>query len=386
MEENMQGVDLSVNFLGFQLKNPLIAAPGPYTRDYQSVARLVEAGIAAVITKTILLKPSANPRPCLYRGAGYFLNTERCSTLPLSQWLERELPLMAELKIPIIASIGMSRYEVAKLAKRVVSSGANALELAIFTPYDDPSPIVEAVKAVKDQVEVPVIVKLSCNVHDLVDFGLAVKEAGADAVSAIDAVKAGLAIDPKTGRPALLEQGFGRISGEAIKPLALYHVAQLVHYVGLPVIGIGGVFTAQDVVDMIYCGASAVGLCTALIVNGPDVIRVIIEELGRILRALGILSIEEIRGKALQTIDFPESVEERREYEKRVFQPAPIVADIDVDRCILCGSCKKICLYDAIRNVNNKYEVNKDKCEGCGLCVSLCPVNAIKFINRRGAV
>lgn len=380
----MRDIDLSVEFLGFRLRSPLVAAAGPPTKDYYSVARLANAGIGAAITKTILLKPSVNPRPCLYRGPGYFLNTERCSTIPLSQWLEQELPRMAELSIPIIASIGMTPEESAKLAGPVVKAGADMLELAIFTPYDDPSPMVEAVQMVKGEVDVPVIVKLSCNVHDLVEFGEAVKEAGADALSAIDAVKAGLGIDLQTGQPVLLEQGFGRISGEAIKSLALYHVAQLVHYVGLPVIGTGGVFSARDVIDMFYCGASAVGICTALIVNGPDIIRTIIQQLQEMLRTLGISSLQDIQGKTLERIDFPHDLEERREYEKRVWDERPIVARIDHERCTACGCCEKACLYHAIDALEGRFVVSVEKCQGCGLCISLCPAGAIEFVDRRG--
>lgn len=380
----MRDVDLGIEFLGFKLRSPLIAAAGPPTKDYLSVRKLVQVGIGAVITKTILLEPSVNPRPCLYRGPGYFLNTERCSTIPLSQWLEWELPRMKELPVPIIASIGMTPEEVAELAGPVVKAGADMVELAIFTPYDDPSPMVEAVKTVKREVNVPVIVKLSCNVHDLVEFGEAVKEAGASALSAIDALKAGLSVDPQTGQPALLEQGFGRISGEAIKALALYHVAQLAHYVGLPVIGTGGVFSARDVIDMFYCGASAVGICTALIVNGPDIIRTITQQLRKMLCSLGVSSLQDIQGKTLEMIDFPHDLEERREYEKRVWDVKPIVARIDQGRCTACGRCEKACFYHAIDALEEKFVVAAERCQGCGLCISLCPVGAIEFVDRQG--
>uniref|UniRef100_A0A7V4KEE0 dihydrouracil dehydrogenase (NAD(+)) n=1 Tax=Fervidobacterium pennivorans TaxID=93466 RepID=A0A7V4KEE0_FERPE len=380
----MNEIDLSIEFLGFRLRNPLIAAPGPLTRDYCSIAKIANAGIGAVITKTILLKPSVNPSPCLYRGHGFFLNTERCSTLSLDKWLTQELPKAAALSIPIIASIGMTPEEVAKLAKPIVAAGANMLELSIFTPYDDPTPMVKAVQMVKEKVDVPILVKLSCNVHDPVEFGEAVKEAGADALSAIDALKAGMNVDLRTGRPVLLEQGFGRISGEAIKPLALYHVAQLAYYVGLPIIGTGGVFSARDVIDMFYCGASAVGICTALIVYGPDIIKNILQDLRNMLYKLKISSLQDIKGKTLKWIDFPSNIEERREYEKRAWVGKQLTANIDIKLCTFCGRCKKICPYQAVDNYGNKFLVLKEKCQGCGLCVSLCPANAVTLENCDG--
>ena len=134
-------------FLGMSLQSPLVAASGPPTKDFASIRRLYEAGIGAAITKTILVEPSVNPRPCLWRGKGHFFNTERCSTLPLSRWLREELPRLAELPMPVIASIGMTPDEVAELALPVVDAGADMLELSIFTPADDPGPMIEALRA-----------------------------------------------------------------------------------------------------------------------------------------------------------------------------------------------------------------------------------------------
>ena len=146
---------IETQFLGFTLRSPLIAASGPMSRDYTSIKRLEAAGIGAVITKTILLRPSVNPQPCLYRGDNYFLNTERCSTIPLKQWLGEELPKLRQLGIPIIASIGMTPADVEKLARPVVEAGADMFELSIFTPNDNPTLMIEAVRRVKRIIEVP---------------------------------------------------------------------------------------------------------------------------------------------------------------------------------------------------------------------------------------
>ena len=370
---------IKVNLLGFELRSPLVAAAGPMTRDFASIKRLAMAGIGAAITKTILLSPSTNPQPCLYRGKGYFLNTERCSTIPLARWLEEELPRLRTLKIPIIASIGMTPDDAAKLAPQVVKAGAQMLELSIFTRYDDPQPMVDAIRRVKTRVDVPVIVKLSSNVHDIVEFGRAIKDAGADAVSAIDAVKAGIAVDPVTGRPALLQQGFGRISGESIKPLALYNVAQLAHYVGIPIIGMGGVTTGVDAIEMISCGATAVGMCTALIIGGPEKVAQVNEEIRKFMREHGFSSLDEIRGRTLSQIDFPETTEERQEYEKRPVQAMDWTAVIDQGRCVKCGVCRRVCLYGAVDERDGAFVIDPKRCKACGLCVSMCPVSAIEY-------
>ena len=370
---------IKVNLLGFELRSPLVAAAGPMTRDFASIKRLAMAGIGAAITKTILLSPSTNPQPCLYRGKGYFLNTERCSTIPLARWLEEELPRLRTLKIPVIASIGMTPDDAAELAPQVVKAGAQMLELSIFTRYDDPQPMVDAIRRVKTRVDVPVIVKLSSNVHDIVEFGRAIKDAGADAVSAIDAVKAGIAVDPVTGRPALLQQGFGRISGESIKPLALCNVAQLAHYVGIPIIGMGGVTTGVDAIEMISCGATAVGMCTALIIGGPEKVAQVNEEIRKFMREHGFSSLDEIRGRTLSQIDFPETTEERQEYEKRPVQAMDWTAVIDQGRCVKCGVCRRVCLYGAVDERDGAFVIDPKRCKACGLCVSMCPVSAIEY-------
>ncbi len=370
---------IKVNLLGFELRSPLVAASGPMTRNFGSIKRLAAAGIGAAITKTILLSPSTNPQPCLHRGKGYFLNTERCSTIPLARWLEEELPRLRTLEIPIIASIGMTPDDAAELAPQVVEAGAQMLELSIFTGYDDPQPMVEAIRRVKAVVDVPVIVKLSSNVHDIVEFGRALKAAGADAVSAIDAVKAGITIDPVTGRPALLQQGFGRVSGEAIKALALYNVAQLAHYVGIPIIGTGGVTTGVDAIEMLSCGAAAVGVCTAFIVDGPEKATRMNEEMREFMHEHGFSSLDEIRGRTISQIDFPETTEERQEYEKRQVQTTDRTAVIDQETCVKCGICRRVCLYSAVDKRDGAFVIDPERCKACGLCVSMCPVGAIDY-------
>ncbi len=372
-------IKLFTDFLDFKLRSPLIASSGPMTRSFASIKRLATAGIGAAVTKTILLTPSSNPQPCLYRGKGYFLNTERCSTMPLKHWLDEELPQLRKLDIPIIASIGMTPKEVENLAPQVVEAGAQMLELSIFTGYNDPRPMVEAIHRVKAVVDVPIIIKLSANVHDIVEFGQAVKNAGADAISAIDALKAGVHVDVTTGRPVLLQQGFGRISGESIKPLALYNVAQLAHYVGIPIIGTGGVSSGIDAVEMLSCGATAVGVCTALILDGPEKVTRMNEQILDFMNEHGISSLHEIRGRTLPQIDFPKATEERQEYEKRQVQLTDQTAFIDQDVCIKCGVCRRVCLYGAVDELDGAFVIDPARCKACGLCVSMCPVNAIDY-------
>lgn len=365
-------------FLGFELASPIIAASGPPTRDYKKIKNLASAGVGGIVTKTILEEPSTNPTPCLSSGDNYFLNTERCSTISRGRWVEKELPKAKKLPIPIIASIGMTPDDAGKLAGPIVEAGADMVELSIFTRYDDPSPMVAAVKNVKSEVDVPVLVKLSPNVNDLVAFALSIEQAGADGVSAIDAVKAGIQLDTASGKPLLRKQGFGRVSGEAIKPIALYHVALLAHYTDLTIVGTGGISAASDIVDMISVGAEATGICTALIEQGPGFASELNSQLDEFCRDHQVDSLTDIKGRTLTEIKFPETREARLEYEKSEVEEGRLTAVIDETTCIDCGKCKRVCPYEAVVETDG-YQINRDRCVGCGLCVSICPVGAIEY-------
>ena len=373
-------MNLGAELLGRTLRSPIVAASGPPSMDLRSVRALSDAGIGAAITKTILVEPSTNPRPCLYRGHRLFLNTERCSTKPLDDWLTVDLPGMAELPIPIVASIGMTPDEAERLAGPVVEAGADLVELSIFTPVDDPGPMAEAIRRVRSQVDVPILCKLSCNVSDVVGFARAFKAAGADGVSAIDALKAAVVLDPLTGRPVMREQGFARMSGEALLPVALYHVSQVAHYTDLAIVGTGGISCGQDIVDMVSCGASAAGVCTHLMTDGPESIERMHQELRSAMEALGVDDLSSLRGRTLRQIDFTSDEEERQEYERRSWGGGSLTARIDPDLCVRCGRCAAVCPYEAIgRRDDDAFRVESAVCEGCGLCPSICPAGAIEL-------
>jgi len=252
------------------------------------------------------------------------------------------------------------------------------LELSIFTPVDDPTPMEEAIRRVRSQVDVPILGKLSCNVSDVVGFARAFAGAGADGVSAIDALKAAIVLDPSTGRPVMREQGFARMSGEALLPVALYHVAQVAHYTDLAIIGTGGVSSGQDVIDMLSCGAQAIGICSHLVVEGPSAVERIHAELRQAMETLQEPNLNSIRGRTLPQIDFTADEEERQEYEKRAWDGSVLTARIDTETCISCGRCATICLYDAV-DPSDGFRIRTDVCQGCGLCLSTCPVDAIAW-------
>jgi ferredoxin len=192
------------------------------------------------------------------------------------------------------------------------------------------------------------------------------QEAGADGLVAINSFGPCLAIDAETGLPLMgNESGYGWLSGQAIKPLALRCILDIVREVDLPVIGVGGVSRGIDVIEMFMVGASAVQVCTACILKGHKVFGKIVKETDRWLDEHGYSSIEEIRGLTLGKLA-------KRQVRTHVVPPI-----VGLDRCTGCGLCEISCVYDAIHVVDRLAVVDEGACAGCGLCVTRCRPRAL---------
>jgi ferredoxin len=161
------------------------------------------------------------------------------------------------------------------------------------------------------------------------------------------------------------KQGYGWLSGPALKPLALRCVFDVVQSVDLPVIGVGGISKGIDAIEFFMVGAQAVGVCTAAILRGPSIYGKIVREIDAWLDEHGYNSIEEIRGLAI------------RRWEEREFRTHHVPPQLDVETCTGCGLCETSCVYDAIHVVDGKAVLTPQNCYGCGLCVTRCPVQAL---------
>ncbi|MBU1879869.1 MAG: dihydroorotate dehydrogenase, partial [Chloroflexi bacterium] len=265
--------DLGVNLCGLILPNPLVLASGPLSWNAGAIRAAWAAGAAAVVTKTIRPPATTNPMPHIAAaGGGSLLNTEGWSDLPAAQWIDRELPALRDRPGALIVSVGHTPAEVALLAGPLIAAGADALELVSYRA-EDAVPMVEAAKeavaketVAKAAVSVPVLIKVSANWPDLVGVVRACVAAGADGVTAIDSIGPALRVDVETGRPLL--GAFAWLSGVAIRPIALRTVAEVCLRHDVPVVGTGGVGRAEDVVEMMMAGATAVGAHTAPLLQG----------------------------------------------------------------------------------------------------------------------
>ncbi len=270
-------VDLRVTIGSLELQNPVMTASGTfgYAREFDDFVDLRRLG--AVVVKGISLAPRAgNPPPRIVETACGMLNAIGLENVGVDRFISEKMPYLSALGIPIFVNIlGDSVEEYSRIAERLAQvEGVAAIEVNISCPNvkkggvafgADPKMAAAVTAAVKQSCQVPVIVKLSPNVTDVTLMAKAVQDAGADAVSLINTL-IGMAIDLGSRRPRLANI-IGGLSGPAIKPVALRMVYQVAQAVTIPIIGIGGIVTAEDAMEFMLAGASAVQVGTANFVN-----------------------------------------------------------------------------------------------------------------------
>ncbi len=360
----------SVEVCGIRFPNPVLTAAGPPVRDGAAICACADGGAGGLVSKTISRSAAMVPTPNMAEIPHGFLNAELWSELPPEQWLHRELPLARTAKLPLIVSLGYSAADIAWLAPRV-RPFADALELSTHYIGEDPGPMVEAIRAAKDAVDVPVLVKLSPLGREMARAAEHAARAGADGIVAINSFGPCLAIDIETGRPRMGGgDGSGWLSGPALKPLAVRSVFDVARAVDLPVIGCGGISRGIDVIEMAMAGASAVQVCTAAILRGRNVFGKIARETAAWLTAHGYASLDEVRGMAHRE---PAAAQ----------APGPPVVDLDL--CTGCTLCEGSCVYDAIHMVDGKAELDQERCERCGLCLTRCRPGAILWASTLGS-
>ncbi|UDB47614.1 dihydroorotate dehydrogenase [Bacillus safensis] len=298
---------LNVELPGLSLKNPIIPASGcfGFGREFASLYDLSLLG--GIMIKATTLEPRfGNPTPRVAETGAGMLNAIGLQNPGLKGVLENELPWLEQFDTPIIANVAGSQVEdYVEVAKQISQAkNVHALELNISCPNvktggiafgTDPNMAASLTKAVKDVSSVPVYVKLSPNVASIVEIAQAIEAAGADGLTMINTL-IGMRLDLKTGKPILANKT-GGLSGPAVKPVAVRMVHEVSQAVSIPIIGMGGVQSAEDVLEFLLAGASAVAVGTANFVN-PFICPEIIEELPNVLAAYGYSSVEECIGRS----------------------------------------------------------------------------------------
>jgi dihydroorotate dehydrogenase (NAD+) catalytic subunit len=299
--------DLSVRVGSLALRNPFLLASGIWGESGASLAGAWDAGAGGVITKSIGSVPRLGyPNPTVEAyGEWGLLNAMGLPNPGIDEY-PREIEVARKAGATVIGSIfGGDADEFARLAGRMAATGVVALELNLSCPHaegygtevgSDPKDVEAIVRAVCREVSLPVIAKITPNAADPAALAVAAEKGGAAAISAINTVR-GLAIDITLRRP-VLAHGLGGLSGPAIKPVGLACVWQIFSRVAIPVIGVGGISTAEDALEYIMAGARAVEVGTAVTAAGIGVFSQLASDLSARLDALGIRRLEDAVGLA----------------------------------------------------------------------------------------
>ncbi|MCJ1761211.1 dihydroorotate dehydrogenase [Mammaliicoccus sciuri] len=296
---------LNISLPGLNLKNPIMPASGCFAfgQEFSQFYDLSELG-AIMIKAATQFARYGNEAPRVAETASGMINAIGLQNPGVHHIMEHELKYLEQYDVPIIANVaGSTEEEYVYVAKHISqASNVHALELNISCPNVKeggiqfgtvPEVAKELTRKVKAVSEVPVYVKLSPNVTNIVEMAKAIAEY-ADGITMINTL-VGLRIDAKTGKP-IISNVIGGLSGPAIKPVALRMVYEVSQHVDIPIIAMGGVRTAQDVIDYISVGADAVAVGTANFEN-PTVCKDIIDELPTLLDKLGIEHITELKGR-----------------------------------------------------------------------------------------
>jgi len=295
---------LRVDLAGLKLANPTMLASGILGLSAEPLGSIVSAGAGAIVTKSVGLKPRKGyANPTVVQASCGLINAMGLPN-PGIDYFVQEILEARSFGVPVVVSVyGFSAEEYAEVARKAVDAGADAVELNLSCPHvketgseigQNPEVLAEVVKKVKESVEKPVFVKLSPNVADVAEIAETAAKAGADALTAINTVRA-MAIDTETAMP-ILSNKVGGLSGPAIKPIAIRCVYEIYEEVKLPIIGCGGITSWCDAVEFLLAGASAVQIGTAVALKGPNVFKAVTRGINNYLKKKGFERVKEIVG------------------------------------------------------------------------------------------
>jgi dihydropyrimidine dehydrogenase (NAD+) subunit PreA len=391
--------NLETNFIGITSPNPFWIASGPPSDKDYNVNRAFEAGWGGVVWKTLGEDPHivnvSGPRYAVLHGNERqvigFNNIELITDRPL----QTNLKEMRQIKRdwpdrPLIASVmlPMNEESWAQYVPMIEDTGADAFELNFGCPHgmsergmgsavgQVPEYVQMAAEWCKKHATIPVIVKLTPNITNILHPAIAAKAGGADAVSLINTINSIMRVDydSLTMYPTTDGKGtHGGYCGEAVKPIALNMVAEIARTAethDVPISGIGGITNWRDAVDFIALGATTVQVCTAAMVYGFKIVEGLIDGLNNFLDEKGMASVHDLVGRAVPSVTDWKYL--NLNYVEKAY--------IDQDLCIKCGKCHIACedtSHQAITHTvdgERKFVVKDEECVGCNLCVGVCPI------------
>jgi dihydropyrimidine dehydrogenase (NAD+) subunit PreA len=399
--------NLQSNFLGIKSPNPFWLASAPPTDKKINVLRAFEAGWGGVVWKTLgsqVKNVSSRYSSLNYNGrkAVGFNNIELISDRPLEinlQEIREVLQLFPDRAMIISLMADNDRKSWHEMVKKAQDTGAHGLELNFGCPHgmvergmgaavgQDPEIAKMVVEWVMEVATIPVITKLTPNVHSAVPGGIAAIEGGTNGLSLINTIQSvtGIDLDTLVPNPNVGGQSvFGGYCGPAVKPIALKMLttlAQEERIKNVPISGIGGITTWKDAVEFMLLGASNVQVCTAAMISGFKIITDLCDGMSNWMDEKGYKNIDDFVGLSVPKITKWEELDINFH----------IVANIDQDKCIHCGLCYISCEDTSHQSIAveqgkpyNTYTIKEEECVGCNLCKIVCPVNdCITMVEQR---
>lgn len=392
--------DLSVDFCGVHFENPFILAAAPPSDELEMVRNSFKMGWAGAVLKTTHIKEEivdlVYPMMSSIEHEGKRIvalgNIDLVSEYDIDEVEYRIKTLKKEFpeKVVIASMMGGKKEDWQFLADRIVKAGADIIECSFSCPQgsmgkrpgamlgQDPELSKVVAGWVKEAAgNIPVVIKITPQVADIVEVVQKIKEGGADAVCASNTIPSLMGIDIENFVPFPNVGGkstYSGLSGPAIKPISLRTIAEIKRNIDIEITGTGGVSTWRDAVEFFLVGAANVQICTAVMHKGFRIIDDFNSGLSNYMERKNINKVSDLYCKALPNIvmhnDLPRKVNVR--------------AKINEDLCINCGLCYIACRdggHMAINRLDNRvYTVDQDKCKGCNLCPQVCPVYCIDLV------
>ena len=297
-------MNTKVNLAGVELKNPVMTCSGTFGSGMEYAEFVDLSRLGAVVTKGVANVPwPGNPTPRVAEVYGGMLNAIGLQNPGIDVFCERDIPFLQKYDTTIIVNVcGRTTEDYCEVVDRLAEQPVDMLEINISCPNvkhggiafgQDPKAVEAITKAVKERAKQPIIMKLSPNVTDIAEMARAAEAGGADVISLINTIT-GMKIDVNR-RKFVLANKTGGMSGPAVKPVALRMVYQVAQAVKVPVIGMGGISTAEDALEFILAGATAVSVGTANFADPQATVK-IIDGIEAYMKAQGVADIHELIG------------------------------------------------------------------------------------------
>ena len=297
-------MNTNVNRAGVELKNPVMTCSGTFGSGMEYAEFVDLSRLGAVVTKGVANVPwPGNPTPRVAEVYGGMLNAIGLQNPGIDVFCERDIPFLQKYDTKIIVNVcGRTTEDYCEVVDRLAEQPVDMLEINISCPNvkhggiafgQDPKAVEAITKAVKERAKQPIIMKLSPNVTDIAEMARAAEAGGADVISLINTIT-GMKIDVNR-RKFVLANKTGGMSGPAVKPVALRMVYQVAQAVKVPVIGMGGISTAEDALEFILAGATAVSVGTANFADPQATVK-IIDGIEAYMKAQGVADIHELIG------------------------------------------------------------------------------------------